>query len=52
MSVQYLRRIIALKSQDFQLEQIQKLLANHPEPDNLDNLTAQLQQQYQSVICN
>ncbi|MDY6898395.1 MAG: MerR family transcriptional regulator, partial [Cyanobacteriota bacterium] len=49
-NVQYLRRIVALKSQGFQLDHIQKLLANNPEPDNLDNLTAQLQQQYQSVI--
>ena len=49
-NVQYLRRIVALKSQGFQLDHIQKLLANNSKPDNLDTITAQLQQQYQSVI--
>lgn len=45
-----MRRIVALKSQGFQLDHIQKLLATHPDPGNCDSLTPQLQQQYQSVI--
>ena len=49
-SVQHLRRIVALKSQGFQLDHIQKLLAIYPESDNFGSLTTQLQQQYQSVI--
>ncbi|MGF1676169.1 MAG: precorrin-8X methylmutase [Rivularia sp. (in: cyanobacteria)] len=49
-TVQHLRKIVALKSQGFQLDHIQKLLTNHPESNNFESLTTQLQQQYQSII--
>ena len=48
--VQHLRRIVALKSQGFQLDHIRKLLETNPGATNFDTLTTQLQQQYQSVM--
>ncbi|MEM7580486.1 MAG: precorrin-8X methylmutase [Mastigocoleus sp.] len=47
--VQQLRRIMALKSQGFQLEHIRELLENSPEMMSFDALACQLQQQYHSV---
>ena len=46
--VQQLRRILALKSQGFQLDDIRQLL-NYPEMMSFDALASQLQQQYYSV---
>ena len=46
--VQQLRRILALKSQGFQLEDIRELL-DSPEVMSFDALADQLQQQYNSV---
>ncbi len=46
--VQQLRRILALKSQGFQLEDIRELL-DSPEVMSFDALASQLQQQYNSV---
>lgn len=46
--VQQLRRILALKSQGFQLEDIRQLL-DSPEVMSFDALASQLQQQYHSV---
>ncbi|MBE9216540.1 precorrin-8X methylmutase [Plectonema cf. radiosum LEGE 06105] len=46
--VQQLRRILALKSQGFQLEHIREFL-NSPEVMSFDALASQLQQQYNSV---
>jgi len=48
--VQRLRRIVALKQQGFQLSQVQKILEVTPEDDAAKTLTAQLQQQYRTVI--
>ena len=48
--VRHLRRIVALKSQGFQLDHIRKLLTTNPGATNFDSLTTQLQQQYQSVM--
>lgn len=47
--VQQLRRIVALKQQGFQLSHIRQLLKTNT-ANCSDNLTTQLQQQYQSVI--
>jgi precorrin-8X/cobalt-precorrin-8 methylmutase len=47
--VQRLRRIVALKQQGFQLSHVQKILEVTPE-DAVEPLTAQLQQQYRTVI--
>ena len=46
--VQHLRRILALKSQGFQLDDIRQLL-DSPEVMSFDALASQLQQQYHSV---
>lgn len=48
--LQHLRRIVALKQQGFQLEQIRKLLAIESLPTATDALIPQLQQQYRAVI--
>lgn len=48
--VQRLQRIIALKQQGFQLSHIRQLLDSHSEETIDPTLTAQLQQQYRSVI--
>jgi len=48
--VQRLRRIVALKQQGFQLAHVQKILEVNSQEDAAQTLTAQLQQQYRSVI--
>ena len=48
--VQYLRWIVALKQQGFQLEHIRKLLENQLEPEANVTLLARLQQHYYSII--
>ncbi len=48
--VQYLRRIVALKQQGFQLEHIRKLLENKLEPGANTTLFSRLQQHYYSII--
>ncbi|MEM9271956.1 MAG: precorrin-8X methylmutase [Cyanobacteria bacterium P01_F01_bin.143] len=48
--VQYLRRIVALKQQGFQLEHIRKLLENQLEPEANVTLLSRLQQHYYSII--
>lgn len=50
VDVQHLRRIVALKSQGFQLDHIRKLLETNPKKTRFDTLTSQLQQQYRSVM--
>ena len=48
--VQYLRRIVALKQQGFQLEHIRKLLETEPEELATEKPLLQLQQQYRLVL--
>ena len=48
--VQYLRQIVALKEQGFQLEHIRKLLENQLEPEANVTLLNRLQQHYYSII--
>ena len=48
--VQQLRKIVALKQEGFQLEEIRKLLTAETLPKNTDSLIPQLQQQYHRVI--
>ncbi len=48
--VQYLRQIVALKQQGFQLEHIRKLLENQSEPEANVTLFSRLQQHYYSII--
>ncbi|MEQ8974802.1 MAG: precorrin-8X methylmutase [Coleofasciculus sp. C1-SOL-03] len=48
--VQHLRRIVALKSQGFQLDHIRQLLTPDSGDLKVDQLTSQLQQQYRSVM--
>ncbi|NET00549.1 MAG: MerR family transcriptional regulator [Sphaerospermopsis sp. SIO1G2] len=48
--VQYLRQIVALKQQGFQLEHIRQLLGNQVEPEANVTLLTRLQQHYYSII--
>ncbi len=48
--VQQLRKILTLKQEGFQLEQIRKLLTTETSPQTTDILIPQLQQQYRRVI--
>ena len=48
--VQYLRRIVALKQQGFQLEHIRQLLETEPEELATEKPLLQLQQQYRLVL--
>ncbi|MEM6614467.1 MAG: precorrin-8X methylmutase, partial [Cyanobacteria bacterium P01_C01_bin.72] len=48
--VQYLRRIVALKQQGFQLEHIRKLLENRSESEANVTLLSRLQQHYYSIM--
>ena len=48
--VQYLRRIVALKQQGFQLEHIRKLLEERSQPGENATLIDRLQQHYHSII--
>ncbi|MBV9384994.1 MAG: precorrin-8X methylmutase [Chroococcidiopsidaceae cyanobacterium CP_BM_ER_R8_30] len=48
--VQRLKRIVALKQQGFQLAHVQKILEVNPQEDAAQTLTAQLQQQYRSLV--
>ena len=48
--VQYLRRIVALKQQGFQLEHIRKLLEERSQPEENATLIDRLQQHYHSII--
>ena len=48
--VQYLRRIVALKQQGFQLEHIRKLLEERSQPEENATLIERLQQHYHSIV--
>lgn len=50
VDVRHLRRIVALKSQGFQLDHIRKLLETNPRTTRFDTLTSQMQQQYRVVM--